>query len=300
LDGIEYHLYPTYKIHWQGPEFDFTPGLSLRFSGKCQEKQLMELSNTLIRFIQYSFMRINIYPDEIEFNNTISKGNIFIPNYDLKDEGKEKIDIYSDYLPWIPLYKVAGALFASIKNEEIHLLHLPDEKIKRLWIDNVSISKDSAAFEAEFDRTYPEGVPYSEERKQMEKEVIDELTPLIEASKSKKKKIYKGFIKHVHAESLCDKMEFALFEYKDCISKLKIRFANELTFEEIAEACSGIRNDVDHGIKIEEINQNSAIGFALIRGLIYAIQLRRYGLKDDEINICTNMLFLLPQVRYMP
>jgi hypothetical protein len=221
-------------------------------------------------------------------------------NYALKDEGKEKIDIYSDYLPWIQLYKVAGPLFASIKNEEIHLLHLPEEKIKRLWVNNVSISKDSAAFEAEFDKIYPEGVPHSEERKQIEKEVIEELTPLAEASKSKKKKIYKGFIKHVHAESLSDKMEFALNEYKECISKLKIRFANELTFEEIAEACSETRNDVNHGNKIEEMNRNALIGFALIRGLIYAMQLRRLGLKDDEINICTNMLFLLPQVRYMP
>ena len=65
-----------------------------------------------------------------------------------------------------------------------------------------SISKDAAAFESVFDNLYPNGIPYSEERKNIEDEIASEITPLMEKSVSRKKKIYKGFIKHVHMESL--------------------------------------------------------------------------------------------------
>lgn len=37
--------------------------------------------------------------------------------------------------------------------------------MSRLWVGLESISKDAASFESEFDNLYPNGIPYSEERK---------------------------------------------------------------------------------------------------------------------------------------
>lgn len=161
-----------------------------------------------------------------------------------------------------------------------------------------SISKDAAAFESEFDNLYPNGIPYSEERKNIEDEIVSEITPLMEKSVSRKKKIYKGFIKHVHMESLRDKMEYALVEYSGCIKTIKNRFAKDMSYKEIAEVCSNARNDIDHGNKLNGLDQKVVQGYIIIRGLIYAIQLSRFGMKQDEINSSINNLFLLPGVPY--
>lgn len=177
---------------------------------------------------------------------------------------------------------------------------MPEERILRLYVGTVSISKDSAAFESEFDSVFTEGVPHGEKSREIEDEIIQKITMLKEQSTGKKKKIYGRLIKHVHAESLCDKMMYALKQYSGCVDKIKQRFAPKLTNEYIAEVCSGIRNDVDHGNKISEISQDSVSGFIVIRALVYAIQLRKVGMDDESINICTNNLFLLPQVLFCP
>lgn len=226
------------------------------------------------------------------------KGSLHFCIGNIKREKADKYDIYRDALPWRFIYKASGNIISSIYRDEIHLLNLPEEKISRLWVGLESISKDATAFESEFDNLYPNGIPYSEERKNIEDEIVSEITLLMEKSVSRKKKIYKGFIKHVHMESLRDKMEYALVEYSGCIKTIKNRFAKDMSYKEIAEVCSNARNDIDHGNKLNGLDQKVVQEYIIIRGLIYAIQLSRFGMKQDEINSSINDLFLLPGVPY--
>lgn len=298
VSGLTYLISPTYSLIWKGPEFDFTPGLSLKLQGLSNEKQILRLSEVMLHFIQYCFMRTNIYPEEIIVLTGNIKGSLHFCIGNIKREKADKYDIYRDALPWRFIYKASGNIISSIYRDEIHLLNLPEEKISRLWVGLESISKDAAAFESEFDNLYPNGIPYSEERKNIEDEIVSEITPLMEKSVSRKKKIYKGFIKHVHMESLRDKMEYALVEYSGCIKTIKNRFAKDMSYKEIAEVCSNARNDIDHGNKLNGLDQKVVQGYIIIRGLIYAIQLSRFGMKQDEINSSINDLFLLPGVPY--
>lgn len=298
VGDLTYLISPTYSLIWKGPEFDFTPGLSLKWQGLSNEKQILRLSEVMLHFIQYCFMRTNIYPKEIIVLTGNIKGSLHFCIGNIKREKADKYDIYRDALPWRFIYKASGNIISSIYRDEIHLLNLPEEKISRLWVGLESISKDAAAFESEFDNLYPNGIPYSEERKNIEDEIVSEITPLMEKSVSRKKKIYKGFIKHVHMESLRDKMEYALVEYSGCIKTIKNRFAKDMSYKEIAEVCSNARNDIDHGNKLNGLDQKVVQGYIIIRGLIYAIQLSRFGMKQDEINSSINDLFLLPGVPY--
>lgn len=301
LNGKNYCIKPTYRLNWQGPKFDFTPGLTLEFEGFCNEDELLKLSEILLKFVQYSFMRTNVFPSEIAFALMIgTSGNIHLYHNRSDDELPEKFDyIHRDTLSWEELYKIAGELFCEIYNNNIHLLHLPQKKINRIIVDSSSISKDAAAFENIFDCVFPDGIPYGEERKAMEDEVVKELTPLLEkANNKKKKKIYKGFIKHVHLESLCDKVEFALTEYEKCILKVKRKMEVicdiNLSNEEIAEICSGLRNDIDHGNKIDDkVNDKVFPSFIILKVLIYAMQLRKLGMTDEAINESVNALYLI-------
>ncbi len=300
LNDKNFILTPTYKLHWSGPEFDFTPGLSLEFDFLCDEKELLMLSATLIKFIQYSYMRTNVFPDEIVFSlNSGFAGNVYLFNPNNYEEEKEKYDIFRDSLPWNELYKIAGSLFCEFYNDNIYYSHIPNQKIKRIIIDSESISKDAAAFENEFDKVFKNGIPYTDERKKMEEEIINELTPLMNsASTKKKRKKYKGFIKHVHMDSLCDKIEYALEIYEKCINKIKNKMETicnlKLSYEDIAEVCSGLRNGIDHGDKIQDNNTDKVFpSFVILKGLIYAIQLKRLGMEEDAIDDSINNLYLI-------
>ncbi len=291
VGDLTYFISPTYSLVWKGPEFDFTPDLSLKWQGSSSEKQILRLSKVMVRFIQYCFMRTNIYPEEINILTRNIKGSLHFCIGNIKREKADKYDTYRDALPWCLIYKASGNIISSIYCDEIHLLNLPNEKILRLWVGLESISKDAAAFKNEFDNLYPNGIPYSEERKNIEDEIVSEITPLMEKSASRKKKIYKGFIKHVHMEFLRDKMEYALGEYSGCIETIKNKFAKDMSYKEIAEVCSNARNDIDHGNKLNGLDQKVVQGYIVIRGLIYAIQLSRFGMKQGEINSSINDLF---------
>lgn len=61
-----------------------------------------------------------------------------------------------------------------------------------------------------------------------------------------------------------------------CIETIKNRFAKDMSYKEIAEVCSNARNDIDHGNKLNGLDQKIVQGYVIIRGLIYAIQLSRF------------------------
>lgn len=291
IDDIEFELKPTFKCNWNGPKIDFTPGLQLKFNKTLSDEQVDKIYDTFIHFIQYSFMRKDIYPEAMTFNNGDGDGEIHSIHSHYKFEEEKVNDIWRDSFTWSILYKHAGELFKTIYEGNIHLLNNQETLDSRLYVSFVSISKDAAAFEYEFDKAFPDGVPYSTERKQIETEILNEITPLKDSSEGKKRKIYKGFIKHVHMESLEDKMGFAFETYSNCIALLKQRIAPNFTSEKMAEACADIRNDVDHGNKITDIGEDVATSFAMLRALIYAIQLRQCGFMDDDINVLTNILY---------
>lgn len=298
IDGKTYDFWPTYFLKWNGPNFDFIPGLSIKCFGFIEDRCLLKLCETMVHFIQYCFMWTNIFPEEISFITSNIRGNIYFCNVSSDEEAPEINDIYRDALPWRLIYKSSGKLFLSVFNNELHLLNLPKQKLFRAFVNFESIIKDAAAFECEFDNTHPNGLPHSDERKSIEGEIIAEITPLKDKSCQKKKEIYKGFIKHVRLESLCSKLKFALEEYSACFEKIKKRFAPDMSFQEISDVCSKARNDIAHGNKCDKPNQNVVCGYILIRCLIYSMQLRKAGLKDEDINVAINNLFLLPGLEY--
>ena len=63
--------------------------------------------------------------------------------------------------------------------------------------------------------------------------------------------IYEQFLKHIKQESLSGNMEYAFKNNDDLLSNFKKRLSLSMTYREIAEECSGIRNTIDHEKKIK-------------------------------------------------
>ena len=86
-------------------------------------------------------------------------------------------------------------------------------------------------------------------------------------------------------------MELAFEDNKDCLISLKKRYANKLDYETISNLCANFRNDVDHGNQYEEIDDQLVCSFIMLRGLVYAMQLKRCGLSNNEIDPIVFKLF---------
>ena len=169
---------------------------------------------------------------------------------------------------------------------------MPKTKKDRMHVDDAVISKEAAAFEHEFSINYPEGLPiHSEKRIQAEKEVESELNQLLENAHGKKRDIYKGFVSHIRNDALADKIEFCLNEYEPCIRWLKSKLASNFSSEKIANICADIRNDIDHGNNILSIDDAVANVYGMLKSLVYAMQLKRFGYETDDINNAIRRLF---------
>lgn len=291
LSGHNIELKPTYKYKIQGSSIDFTPGLKLTFDKELNEKEIDKFYTTLIKFVHYCSMRTNIEPESFAFCNGVHEGEIHSYFGLNKIDNEDLCSIYRDSFSWSILSKKAANLFKLIFNNKIHLLHNHENRISRLAVSFESVSKDAAAFEYEFDSLYPSGMPYSNERATLETEVVGEITPLMEKSSGKKRKIYKSLIKNVHIQSLGDKIEFCLDKYSKFFKTTMQNFNIRMNHEEIGEHCRSIRNDVDHGNKIEKISDDEAASFIVLRCLIYAIQLKKAKFNQNEVNSLINCLY---------
>lgn len=281
---------PIYYCSWKGAKIDFIPGIELEFDKRIIDSEIEKIYNSFLRFIHYCFMRTDIFPDRFLFSNGGCEGEI-ISNFPQDDSIENYTAAWRDSFSWDVLYKHAGELYNLIFDNKIHILNNLENLKQRMSVSFESISKDSAAFESEFDSLFPDGCPCSESRRNLETEIMKELTPLYENSTGKKRKIYKGLIKHVHQETLSNKIKYAFETYKDCISTIKTRLKIDYTNEALGEYCSQIRNDVDHGNRITGITEEQANSFILLRCLIYAMQLKKANFSSEDISNLIDSLY---------
>lgn len=297
--GYDIEISPTYRKQWSGCNFDFTPGLQLKIKNavNLDYNTQFKFYHAFIKFLKYIFMRDNMMPEYCNFKYLTVQGNIY-SNYYNNDESEPENanEIYSSYIYWNHFYTVAANIFKAIIEENILLNNIPKKRIDRIMINDVSISKDAAEFEYEFQIAYPTGIPHSEQRIEVEYEVKNELSALKDKATGIKKDYYKQFIKHVKQESLKGNMQYVFDEYALILEPFSKKLHLELSFDEISSECAGTRNTINHGKKDREITTNTAGCYVLLRALIYSMQLKRFGLDDENIKASLFDLYRIKQL----
>lgn len=284
--GYDIEIKPTYRKQWCGCNFDFTPGLQLKVKNttNLDYDTQFKFYHSFIKLIKYMFMRDNIMPDWMEFKYLYAQGVINSNYYNIQEKDIENTnDIYSSSIFWNSFYTVAGNVLKAIAEDNILLNNIPKKRINRISINDVSISKDSAEFEYEFKIAYPNGIPHSEKRINIENIVKNKLKALEKESSGIEKNYYKQFLKHLKQESLSSNMQYIFKTYDVILSEFKTKLRLDMDYKDIAEECSGIRNTIDHGKNDRNITSNTAACYVLLRALIYCMQLRRLGLDDNNI-----------------
>ncbi len=190
-----------------------------------------------------------------------------------------------------------GAILTDIANSLLYTRHFPNTYESGRHIDASRFIMITAAFEWEFHRAYPDGVQKKESTVKVETEATEAILELIESSSGKLKKKFQFLKKLIRADSLQTEIIKMGEDYDDIIGvfgKHLYQLNDEsLVYSEMGERLANQRNNFAHGDLDKDFIGLSLLDLIYLEYVIYAMQLKHYGIGNDCIKKSINDLFRL-------
>lgn len=292
---VKYEIEPNCSYRYGVGEFNFIPELTIKTSKKYNLKELMVLYRKICNMVKFLFLRTNIYPNEFVAYTDNKEYKIYEREWDIfkeKDENLKKPDIYDSVL-WSIIYKNGKNIFIDFLNDtnDDLIFNLYKNKQERYAFDRNAISSDAAEFEHIFNIVFPKYKITSKKKQREYNEVRDTINNLYLTSSGKKKEIYSRLLKDVDRASLKDKILFSLNKYKNILNSIGFLKRHIHDYNEIADICSSVRNDIDHGNEGIIIDKNKCEYLIYMRVLIYIMYYKKWGFSNKEVSSIISSLF---------
>jgi len=188
-----------------------------------------------------------------------------------------------------------GQILNDIASGELYLRHILESYESGRHKDAAKFIMITAAFEWEFRRNYPDGIEKKEATKQAEKQAEDAIMDLLNNSHGKLKSIYKflsGLIKSDSLQSEIDQIGKDYYEIIDVFGQNLYSINNkQIVYSDIGKRLSSQRNHFAHGDLDKEFIDLSLLDLIFLEYIVYAIQLKHYGLETTNIQNAINDLF---------
>lgn len=188
-----------------------------------------------------------------------------------------------------------GKILSDIASNLIYLRHLPETYFSGRHIDAARFVMITAAFEWEFRRAYPDGVPKKESTLKAENEAIRTIQNLCDGSKGKLKQIYNFLKKLIKSDSLQSEIMWIGKELDDIIRVFGhhlYQLNNEnLVYSEMGQRLADQRNHFAHGDLDKDFIGLSLLDLVFLEYVLYAMQLKFYGVDNKNIQRAINDLF---------
>ncbi|MPM60671.1 hypothetical protein SDC9_107523 [bioreactor metagenome] len=198
------------------------------------------------------------------------------------------------YIPFDYLHPHISEILQDIIDGQLYLAHLPATAAQGKEITNASFLMTAAAFEAEFSRLYPDGLPSSESRIRAQTAAEASIQNLIETTQGKEKDIYKFLKKMIRTDATKEKVALAARDYGDVADIFgKHLFAlnhREFEYSTIGQRVFDQRNIFAHG-KRSDFIPGAFLDVMYLEYLIYGMQLSKYGIEKLNIQKAINKLF---------
>ncbi len=265
-------------------------------------ERIIKLWNIGVSFIEYMSYRKNI-------------GIMTATLYSLYQDGSQeacaelvqyKEDYKSEQYPlkkdrFIHQENIAGAegkILEAISEGNLYTRHIPESYASGRSITAARFVMITAALEWEFSRLYPDGVKKTEKTIKAENEVIEKINPLIDNSTGETKEILqkiRTYLEEEKGNSLIVKIKQIGKDFSGMTeifgNDLYHRNGSKLKISSMASRLSEQRNHFAHGDLDKEFIGDSLLDLIYLEWLIYAIQLRRCGVSDQNIYRAINSLF---------
>ena len=274
-------------------EFEFEATDDYRFIYR-----LWQIARDFIRFLCY---RNNVFISKVAISAPYEgeKHEHFATMYLLGEEMESEPKTLKEgrYIKQTHIRGHEGAILSDIALNNLYLRHLPETyKIGRS-INAARFVMITAAFEWEFHRMYPNGIEKSASTIAVEEAVSKRIQELIDESHGKEKKKYKQLGKLIRSDSLQSEITQIGKDFAEIIGVfgeyLYRLNGEELKYSEMGERISIQRNNFAHGNLDKEFIGLSLLDLIYLEYVVYAMQLKYYGVEDSGIRRAINELFHL-------
>ena len=286
--------------NWE-PPMKLSSDMLFEFDATDDYRFILRLWYVAKQFVQFLCYRKDIHFSEV---------NLAAPYEDGKHETFATIHVFGEksdnidtktlkdgrYIKQIHIAGHEGEILSNIAANKMYLRNLPASYSTGRHIDAARFVMITAAFEWEFNRLYPDGIPKSAQRLAAATEVTTKLEQLIADSKGKTKGIYKSLLKAVErGPSLANKIEKIGNDYDDIINPFGRQLYNSngeaLNYSQMGSRLADQRNHFAHGDLDKDFIGLSLLDLIFLERIIYAIQLKICGVDNKNIQMSINELF---------
>ena len=250
-------------------------------------------------FVQYLCYRKNVNLSSVEISAPYGDGKhekfatLHIVNEDIDNE--PEILEKRRYIKQEYISGAEGKILNDIAEDRIYLRHLPDTYRTGRSINAARFVMITAAFEWTFKKNYPDGITKKPSTIKAEETATEALNGLVDASKGKLKGIYRFLRKLIGSNSLQTEIEQMGKDYAeivDIFGKRLYSMNNEtLKYSEMGLRLSQQRNNFAHGNLDKDFIGLSLLDLIYLEYIIYAMQLKEYGVEKISIQRAINDLF---------
>lgn len=260
---------------------------------------ILKLWRIAKRFIQFLCYRNNVHLSTVDVSAPVEDGKhlkfatLNIVNEDICDESEaleKRRYIKQEYISG-----TEGKILNDIAEGKIYLRHLPDTYRAGRSINAARFVMITAAFEWTFKKNYPKGIEKSPSTVEAEENATKVLIDLIEESTGKLKETYKFLRKLIGSNSLQNEIIQISKDYKEIIDTFgqHLYSMNDeiLNYSDMGARLSTQRNNYAHGNLDKEFDGLSILDLIYLERIIYAMQLKEYGVENKLIQRAINDLF---------
>lgn len=299
--SVNFSIFSQLNIKLDEPPLILESAMNFEFKPTNDYHFIFRLWSIAKQFLQYLCYRKNIYLPEVALYTSTDKGGYekFATMHVLNEDGDDEPSTLKSgrYIKQIFLVGAEGKILSDIASGSLYLRHLPQTYRGGRTIDAARFIMITAAFEWEYRRNFPEGVPKTESQLNVETAVAHEIEENINNSKGKKRKIYKFLSRLVRSNSLESEIVHIGKVIDDIIGvfgkNLYRLNEEELSYSEMGKRLSSQRNHYAHGDLDQEFIGLSLLDLMYMEYIIYAIQLNHYGIDAKHIRCAINDLFHL-------
>lgn len=188
-----------------------------------------------------------------------------------------------------------GKILEDIAGNMLYTRHIPESYAAGKHIDAARFVMIIAAFEWEFRRIYPDGIPRDEKQKQIEEKATEEIEKLIQNSTGKLKNKYKFLKRLIKSDPLQIEISQIGKDFDEIVGifgkSLYHMNGEQLSYSEMGQRLGDQRNHFAHGDLDKEFIGTSLLDLIYMEFILYAMQLRRYGVGKINIQKSINQLF---------
>ena len=299
--NVSFQISRTISTKIGKPPLALQSCLCFEFEATDDYSFIINLCHYARNFIRYLCFRKNIFFTSVDIYKPVEEtkhlniGEICFFDSDNKSETEPITK--SICIKYEHIAGNEGKILSDIVSNSLYLRHLPKTYEDRKHIEVSSFIMITAAFEWEFGRNYPKGIIKSASTIKAEDAVSEAINDLLSKSTGKQKNIYKFLLRLVKSDSMQSEIIQFGKDYSDIIGVFgeHLYSLNHVKFDykEIGKRVSDQRNHFAHGDLDKDFINEALLDVIFMEYIVYTLQLKSFGLTEDNIRKAINDVFHL-------